>query len=527
MVSASSLPLLALLLAPAGSQEAPFDILIRGGTVVDGSGSPGFRADVGIRGGRVAEVAPDGIAPEEAREVLDAEGLIVSPGFIDNHAHAQLSIREYPLAENFLRQGITTLLASLHSGDQPWPLDRYIASLEVAPNVGFFAGHTWVRKQVLGLEDREPTAVELEEMKRLVEETMQHGALGLSTGLLYVPANYARTEEVVELAKVAARYGGIYVSHMRDEGRGLVESTDELIRIAREAAIPAQIQHHKAMGVAQWGQSVRTLAMIDEARANGLDVKHDLYPYTAASTGSSVLFPPWALAGGAGALAARLEDPGTRGRIEAGIADRMRQEWTGDDLSRIQFRVIRSMPDYNGRTLADLAADRGLPNTVEAGVQLVIELQLAGGFSAIYHVMDEADLERIMRHPQAMFETDGDSVGLGRGYPHPRSYGTFPRILSRYVREKGVLTLEEAIHKMTSMPAMQFGQDDRGLVQAGKFADLTVFDENTVQDRATYTDPHHYSVGIVHVLVNGVPVIRNGSLTGAKPGTVLRGPARR
>ena len=526
-MSASSLALLTLVLGQAASQDPSFELLIRGGTVVDGSGSPGFRADVGIRDGRVARIAPDGINAGEAREVLDAEGLIVTPGFIDNHAHIQSSIRERPLAENFLRQGITTMLASLHSGDQPWPLDQFMASLEVAPNVGFFAGHTWVRKQVLGLEDRVPTADELEEMKRLVEETMRQGALGLSTGLLYVPANYARTEEVVELAKIAARYGGIYVSHMRDEGRGLVESADELIRVAREAGIPAQIQHHKAMGVAQWGQSTQTLAMIDEARAGGLDIKHDLYPYAAASTGSSVLFPPWALAGGSDELAARLEDPGTRRRIEIGIADRMEQEWTGDDLSRIQFRVIRSIPDYNGKTLADLAADRGLPNTVEAGVQLVIELQLAGGFNAIYHVMSEDDLERIMRHPQAMFETDGDSVGLGRGYPHPRSYGTFPRILSRYVREKGVLTLEEAVHKMTSMPAMQFGQDDRGLVQVGKFADITVFDADTVQDRATYTDPHHYSVGIVHVLVNGIPVIKDGSLTGAKPGTVLRGPARR
>ena len=526
-MSASSLALLTLVLGQAASQDPSFELLIRGGTVVDGSGSPRFRADVGIRDGRVARIAPDGINADEAREVLDAEGLIVTPGFIDNHAHIQSSIRERPLAENFLRQGITTMLASLHSGDQPWPLDQFMASLEVAPNVGFFAGHTWVRKQVLGLEDRVPTADELEEMKRLVEETMRQGALGLSTGLLYVPANYARTEEVVELAKIAARYGGIYVSHMRDEGRGLVESADELIRVAREAGIPAQIQHHKAMGVAQWGQSTQTLAMIDEARAGGLDIKHDLYPYTAASTGSSVLFPPWALAGGSDELAARLEDPGTRRRIEIGIADRMEQEWTGDDLSRIQFRVIRSIPDYNGKTLADLAADRGLPNTVEAGVQLVIELQLAGGFNAIYHVMSEDDLERIMRHPQAMFETDGDSVGLGRGYPHPRSYGTFPRILSRYVREKGVLTLEEAVHKMTSMPAMQFGQDDRGLIREGMFADITVFDADTVQDRATYTDPHHYSVGIVHVLVNGIPVIKDGSLTGAKPGTVLRGPARR
>ena len=266
--------------------------------------------------------------------------------------------------------------------------------------------------------------------------------------------------------------------------------------------------------------------MIDEARAGGLDIKHDLYPYAAASTGSSVLFPPWALAGGSDELAARLEDPGTRRRIEIGIADRMEQEWTGDDLSRIQFRVIRSIPDYNGKTLADLAADRGLPNTVEAGVQLVIELQLAGGFNAIYHVMSEDDLERIMRHPQAMFETDGDSVGLGRGYPHPRSYGTFPRILSRYVREKGVLTLEEAVHKMTSMPAMQFGQDDRGLIRVGNVCrhhglrrghgagsgDLHRSSSLFGRDRSRVGERHSR---------------HQRRLPGAKPGTVLRGPARR
>jgi N-acyl-D-aspartate/D-glutamate deacylase len=505
----------------------PYDILIAGGTVVDGTGGPRFRADVAIRGDRIARVAPEAISPESAATVLDAAGLIVAPGFIDNHAHIQTTIHQYPLAENFLRQGITTILASLHSGDQPWPLEEYLASLEVAPNAGFFAGHTWIRRQVIGMANRDPSSEELEQMKALVEESMRQGALGLSTGLLYVPANYAKTEEIIELAKVAARYGGIYVTHMRDEGRGLIRSVAETIRIAAEAGIPAQINHHKAVGASQWGWSEKTLAMIDSARAAGLDIKHDLYPYTASSTGSSILFPPWALAGGQDSLVARLSDPATRRRIEEEMVPLMEEERGGGDLSSIQFRVVPSDRRYDGKTLADLARDRGLPNTTRSGIQLVIELQIRGGFSAIYHSMNEEDVKRIMRHPWAMFETDGDLVGYGIGFPHPRSYGAFPRVLARYVKELGVLSLEEAIRKMTSMPADQIGQRERGRIAEGMFADLTVFDAEEVQDRATFTDPHQYPFGIRHVLVNGVPVIRDGALTGAKPGRVLRGPARR
>lgn len=511
----------------AAAGDRPYNLVLVGGTVVDGTGRPAFRADVALRGDRIVRVAREGIPSEEADQVLDATGQVVAPGFIDNHAHIQTTIPDYPLQENFIRQGITTILASLHSGDQPWPLDAYTASLRMAPNVGFFAGHTWTRRQVLGLADREPTPEELEEMKALVEQSMRAGALGLSTGLLYVPANYAKTEELIELAKVAARHGGIYSSHMRDEGRGLMESVAEVIRIAREAQIPAQIQHHKAFGPGQWGWSERTLAMIDSARAQGLDIKHDLYPYTAASTGSSVLFPPWALAGGRDSLAARLADPETRRRIEEGMRDRMLHEWTGNDLARIQFREVAADPRYNGRTLADLARDRGLPNTVDAGIGLVIELQLKGGFSAIYHGMSEDDVIRIMRHPWAMFETDGDPVGYGIGFPHPRSYGAFPRVLARYVRELQVLSLEEAVRKMTSLAADQIGQTERGRIAEGMYADITVFDPETVQDRATYLDPHQYPFGIRHVIVNGVPVIRDGALTGEKPGRVLKGPARR
>lgn len=356
---------------------------------------------------------------------------------------------------------------------------------------------------------------------------MREGALGLSTGLLYVPANFAETEEIIELAKVAASHGGIYVSHMRNEGSGLIESVAEVIRIADEAGIPAQINHHKAVGAGQWGWSERTLAMIDSANAAGLTVTHDLYPYTASSTGSSILFPQWALAGGADAFAERVADPEVRARLEEDMLHIFQNDRVGNDISRIQFRVLGSDPSYNGRTLADYAVDQGLEASLDNGIDLAIELQLSGGFSAIYHAMDEADVIRIMQHPLAMIETDGDAVGYGVGYPHPRSYGAFARVLSRYVRELEVLTLEEAVRKMTSMPARWLGRTDMGVLAEGMRADVAVFDPDEIRDLATYTDPHQYSVGITDLLVNGVPVIRNGGITGEKPGRWLRGPVGR
>ncbi|MDE2661867.1 MAG: D-aminoacylase [Gemmatimonadota bacterium] len=506
--------------------DAPYDLVIVGGTVVDGTGADRFTADVGIRDGRVVEIARGGGLSGRGAEEIDAGGLIVSPGFVDHHNHVQNQVHRRPLVENFIRQGITTILPSLHSGDQPYPLRDYMEDLEVAPNIGFFAGHTWTRRQVLGMEDRAATPEELDEMRDLVRETMEDGALGLASGLLYVPANYAETEEVIELAKVAAEYGGIYYTHMRDEARGLLPAVREAIRIGAEGGLPVHINHFKAMGVDSWGKTIESLALVDSARAEGIDVKVDVYPYTAGSTGSGVLFPQWVLAGGIDSFRVRVTDPETRGRVHREIEEWMRRDWTGGDLSRIQFRTLRAFPEYNGRRMSDLAADRGLPNNDATGVQLAIELQLAGGFSAIYHFMDEADVIRIMRHPHAMFETDGDPVGYGLGFPHPRSYGTFPRILGRYVREMGVLTLEEAIRKMTSMSTDQIGQSERGRIAPGMWADITVFDADRIIDRADYVDPHRYSVGIHHVIVNGVPVILDGSVTGAKPGHVLKGPAR-
>jgi N-acyl-D-aspartate/D-glutamate deacylase len=301
----------------------------------------------------------------------------------------------------------------------------------------------------------------------------------------------------------------------------------EVIRIADEANIPAQINHHKAVGVAQWGWSEKTLAMIDSANAAGLTITHDLYPYTASSTGSSILFPQWALAGGAEAFAERVANPEVRERMEEDMAFIFTTDRVGGDLSRIQFRVLGSDPSYNGKTLADYAADRGLPSNLQTGIDLAIELQLQGGFSAIYHAMDEADVIRILQHPLAMIETDGDAVGYGIGYPHPRSYGAFPRVLARYVRELKVITLEEAIKKMTSMPARWLGRVDMGVLAEGMRADIAVFDPDVIQDRATYEDPHQYSVGITNLLVNGVPVIREGGITGEKPGRWLRGPVHR
>lgn len=509
------------------SADAPFDIVLLGGRVVDGLGNLAFRADIGIKDDRIAAISTEALDVDDVRTIIDVTGLVVAPGFIDSHAHVQTTIHQHPFAENFVRQGITTLIASIHSQDQPWPLHEYASALEFAPNIGFLAGHNWIRKQVLGLENRAPEDEELDAMRGYVDATMRQGALGFSTGLAYVPATYATTEEVIELSKVAARHGGIYVTHMRNEGRGLIDSVEETIKIAKAAGIPAQINHHKVMGVGQWGWSTQTLALIDVARKAGIDITHDLYPYAASSTFSAALFPAWSLAGGAKKFAERIADPVQRSVIKQEMREILLKERTGNDLNRIQIRVLPFDESYNGRTLADMAEDRGLPNNVESGIDLAIELQLKGGFLAIFHVMDEDDVVRIMTHPTAMIESDGDLVSYGVGHPHPRSYGAFPRVIARYVNELGVLTLEEAIMKMTSMPAGQYNQPERGRVVEGAHADLVVFDAKKIRDQATYTNPHRYPIGIAHVIINGKFVLMSGALTGEKPGRWIKGPARR
>lgn len=505
--------------------QARFDVLLRGGTVVDGTGAARVVADVAIGGDRIVAVGP-ALDTTRARLVINVPGLVVAPGFIDNHAHIGPTIPQFPFEENFIRQGITTILASLHSTDQPWPMAPYLASLRMAPNVGFFAGHTWIRKRVMGLANRAPTATELAAMKRLVAESMAHGALGLATGLEYVPAVYSKPEEIVELAKVASRFGGLYVTHVRDEGSGSLRSMEEVIRIAREAKVPAQVNHHKVAGAAQFGLSAKTLAMVEAARAEGLDIKVDLYPYTAFSTYSDIMFPAWSLEGGPAEFAKRMADPAIRAKVEIEMRA-IFPEQAGDGPKSIQFRTLAKHPEYNGRTLADFLEGRGQPATIEAAIPALVDLQLEhGSFDAIFHAMDEADVVRIMTSPTAMIESDGDPIGFGQGYPHPRSYGAFPRVLARYVRELKVLTLEDAIRRMTSAPADQINQPNRGRVRVGAFADLVVFDPDKIQDLATFAEPHRYSIGMVHLFVNGRQVIRAGTLTGVLPGRVLKGPAR-
>jgi dihydroorotase/N-acyl-D-amino-acid deacylase len=354
---------------------------------------------------------------------------------------------------------------------------------------------------------------------------MDEGAFGLSTGLRYIPGAFSETDEVVELSRVAAERGGIYTSHLRDEGMQLIEGVAEAIEIGRRANIPVVLTHHKAIGRPMWGSSERTLAMIDSAREAGIDVMADQYPYTASYTGISVLVPQWALAGGDDAFADRVADPVLRDSIVDGIIWNIENDRGGGDLARVQLALVEWDRSLEGRTLADWATRENLPLTPATGAELVIRAMERGGASAIYHVMDEGDVERIMRHPFTAIGSDGRLVQPGEGHPHPRWYGTFPRVLARYVRERGVLTLEDAVRKMTSLPAQRLGLTDRGRIAEGTAADIVVLDPATVMDRATFEAPHQYPDGIPYVIVNGVPVVDAGAYTDARPGQVLRRPA--
>ncbi len=506
-----------------GQSGPPYDLLIRGGTVVDGTGRARYRADVAVQGDRIARVSTTPIDPTGARRVIDATGRIVAPGFIDLHAHIDPLLR-LPAAESHVRQGVTLALGG-PDGGSPLPLAPYMDSAQRAGlgiNVAYLVGHNAIRTRVMGLADRAPTAPELARMQALVEEGMRDGAFGLSTGLRYIPGFYSATDEVVALSRVAAARGGIYTSHLREEGLGLFEGVGEAIRIGREARIPIVLTHHKAIGKAMWGQSVRTLAMVDSARAAGIDVMIDQYPYTASQTGLSVLIPPWALADGDSALARRMRDPVLRDSILRGVIDYIVNDRGGGDIRRVQFGRVAWQPALEGKTLFDWATQRGVPTTPDGAAPLVVEGQLNGGATMIYHVIDEGDVRRIMQHPQTMIASDGRLTVPGEGAAHPRAYGTFPRVLGRYVREVGLLTLEEGVHKMTGMPAARLGLTGRGVIAEGASADLVVFDAATVADRATFADPHQYPAGIGDVLVNGVPVVSGGTMTAARPGKVLR-----
>lgn len=501
-----------------------FDVLIVGGRVVDGTGAPWFLADVGIRGDRIAAIGQLRDAPAATR--IDARGLVVAPGFIDPHVHARERLFDLPDAEGYLLQGLTTVVDG-NDGSSPLPIAPWFEKVQaatVSPNVALFVGHGTVREAVMGTANRKATPAELAKMRELVAEAMRQGALGLSTGLAYVPGTYAPTDEIVALAEAVREHGGIYISHMRDEGGGVLDSVRETIAIGERARIPVQISHHKVGGRKQFGQSVQSLALIAAARQRGVDVTFDQYPYTASHTGLSLIFPRWALADDK--LNERLASAGQRREIRTGMLAFIDERF-GDDPSRIQLARCAHDPSLAGKTIADLLKAAGQPLTQSATADMVIELQLKGGCSAIFHSYDEPDVERFLQSPFGMIGSDGSLTRPGDGSPHPRAYGTYPRVLGRYVRERKVLTLEEAVRKMTSFPATRLGFADRGVLRPGLAADVTVFDAAAIADRSTYADPHHYSVGVRAVVVNGQVTVADGRHTGARAGRVLRGPGTR
>jgi N-acyl-D-amino-acid deacylase len=512
--------------APLPQRRPLYDLLIAGGTVIDGSGAARYQADVAVLNGRIVKVSRAPLKHADAVQTIDATGKIVAPGFIDLHAHLD-PLRTLPEAESFVRQGVTTALGAPDGGlwEGTGPLGLYLDSLQsmgIGLNAGYMVGHNTVREVTMGMENRAPTPGELERMRQLVARAMHDGAWGLSTGLIYLPGAYAKTAEVVELAKVAADSGGFYSTHLRDEGLHLIDGVQEAIDIGKRAHIPIVLTHHKVVGQPMWGASARTLKMVDSARAAGIDVRLDQYPYDATYTEISILMPGWALAGGVKEFEKRLKDTVLRDSIVRGTVYNIINDRGGNDLHRVQFGIVPWMRELEGKTLWDWAEMRKLPPTPETGAQLVIEAIQRGGGTAIYHVLDEGDIQRIMKYPLTMIASDGRVSKPGDGHPHPRSYGTFPRVLGVYVREKHVISLEEAIKKMTSMPAQRLGLRDRGRIAEGTMADLVVFDAATVADRSTYQNPHQYPVGIDYVIVNGVQAVRAGEFMHKRAGRVLR-----
>jgi N-acyl-D-amino-acid deacylase len=510
-----------MLLAPAAApQTAPFDVLIVNGSVLDGSGGAAVRADVGVRGGRVAAVGR--LRGSPAVRTIDATGLVVAPGFIDVHTHAD-DIADTPLAENFLRMGVTSIVAGNCGSsalDVAEALAR-IAQVGVAVNYATLVGHNTVRRAVMDTARRPPTIGEMNRMKSLVWRAMADGAVGFSTGLEYVPGAYADRFEIAELAQVAGNQGGLYASHMRNEGTELEKAVEETIGIGRMAGCPVQISHLKVDAPGRWGASGAALALIDAARKRGLRVAADQYAYTAASSGLAIRFPSWVLEGGQPRIAERLNDPETWARIKDEIRAKLAERGL-KDLSFATVASYRADPSLNGLSMKAVAAKLRGKDDEDAQLEAAREMMLAGGASMVYHFMGDEDVVRIMRHPHVSVASDSSVLTAGRGAPHPRGYGNNARVLGLYVRERGVLTFAEAVRKMTSLPAEHFRFDHRGLVKTGYAADLTLFDPATVGDAATFEKPHAYATGIPYVLVNGVVVIDKGTHTGARPGEVLK-----
>jgi N-acyl-D-amino-acid deacylase len=551
--SSLALPLLAQSVSLASEK---FDVMVRGGTVYDGSGGPGRQADVAIRGDRIAGVGDFGKA--SAKNVVNANGLAVAPGFINMLSWSTESLIQDGRSQSEIRQGVTTEI--MGEGESMGPLNEemkkrrieqqadirykiewntlaeYLQCLQargISCNVASFVGATTIREYVIGLADKPPTPQQLDQMRELVRKEMEAGALGIGTSLIYPPAFYAKTEELIELCKVAAQYKGKYISHMRSEGNRLLEAFDELLRISREAGIPAEIYHIKAAGQKNWPKLDEFLSRIEAAQQEGLKITADMYTYTAGGTGLDACLPPWTEDGGYPALFKRLRDPTMRARIAEEVR-KPSDAWENMYLAAgsperillVGFKSEKLKP-LTGKTLAEVAKMRG-QDPIEAIMNLIAEDE--SRIDTIYFMISEENVRKELAKPWISFGSDEASQTPGdvflKSNPHPRAYGNFARVLGKYVREDKVISLSEAVRRLSALPATNLGLDGRGFIREGMFADVVVFDPATIADRATFDKPHQYAVGMKHVFVNGQQVLKNGEHTGAKPGRALWGPGK-
>jgi N-acyl-D-amino-acid deacylase len=527
MKSLASLVLVAILvsIAPVAFGQVPerFDVLITNARIIDGTGNPWFWGSVAIRDGKIAGV---GRVSGTADQTIDAKGQIVAPGFIDVHAHTE-DIFGNPTAENFVRMGVTSLVTG-NCGGSVTDVGKFLGQFSEKPlavNLATLIAHGSVRRDVVGLDDRAPTAEEQAKMNAIVDKGMKDGAVGLSTGLIYVPGTFAKTEEVVELAKVASHYGGTYASHIRNEGNEVVEAIKEAINIGEQAKMPVEISHFKIASRALWGQTPTTIGLVEDARRRGLQVTVDQYAYTASSTSLDARMPSWAIAGGREAGKKRLADPATKAKIVKEMKEWLKKA-KFKDLDFAYVASYRANPAFNGKNIAQITQEVRGKKKLEDQLEQVFDMYRAGGAQMVYRQMDEPDVQAIMKQPFTMIASDSGVRNFGSGMPHPRGYGNNARVLGRYVRDLKIISLEDAVRKMTSLPAQTFNLRDRGQIREGFAADIVIFDEKTVGDKATYENPHQYAEGFSHVIVNGKEVFDGTKLTGSMPGVPLFGPGR-
>lgn len=515
--------ILLLLFCPLLYAQEKFDIIIKNGKVIDGTGNSWFYADVAVIDGKIAKVDKQIDAP--ATKVIDAGGRIVSPGFIDVHTHIEGDEAKTPTADNFIYDGVTTVITGNCGGSKVdiHKYARFIDSLKLSVNVGTLIGHNDVRKEILGSANRAPTGEELTKMKDIVAQAMKSGAVGLSTGLIYIPGTYSATAEVLELAKTAASYKGIYTSHIRSESDSVVQAIQEALFIGKVAGMPVEISHFKLSGQQNWKRSTETLKLIENARINGIDVTIDQYPYTASSTSMSTLLPDEVLADGIDSIRERLKRPDIRKYVTESMIKSLKKR----GLKHFSYAVVAyysADTTLNGKSIEEINRLKGKKHKVRFETETVMDMMQLGGAGMIFHGMSEWDVKNIMKYPYNMVASDAGIRSFGEGSPHPRGYGTNARVLAKYVREEKIIGLEEAIRRMTSLPAQKFQLKDRGLLIPGYAADIVIFDAETVQDMSVFEHPHAYSKGFEYVIVNGGITVDQAKHTGARNGRFLYGP---